>query len=119
MIEKVPLFHRATYRLCQAYRYAPLIHNPNCDLIAGSKQAVPATKSCKVRGLDTGSCAESATGKNYCYFFLCGVRLVLDALIVPFLQLQYPNYSTKEGRFLDPHPLIFASLISFSPFVVS
>lgn len=69
MIEKVPLFHRAAYRLCQAYSYAPLVHNPNCDLIVGSKQAVPATKSCIVRGLDTGSCAESANGKNYCYLF--------------------------------------------------
>mmetsp|Transcript_27093 Transcript_27093/g.46183 ORF Transcript_27093/g.46183 Transcript_27093/m.46183 type:complete len:472 (-) Transcript_27093:430-1845(-) len=57
---EIPLFHRAAYRLAQAYSWAPAFHNPDCDLTKGSKQAVPATKSYRIRGLDTESCAESA-----------------------------------------------------------
>ena len=55
-----PFFHRAAYRLAQAYSWAPAFHDPDCDLTLGSKQAVPAIKSYRIRGLDTGSCAVSA-----------------------------------------------------------
>ncbi|KAL7552882.1 hypothetical protein ACHAWF_016144, partial [Thalassiosira exigua] len=60
---EIPLFHRAAYRLAQAYNWAPAFHDPDCDLILGSKQAVPAIKCYRIRGLDTGSCAESANGE--------------------------------------------------------
>jgi len=55
----MPVFHRAAYRLAQAYNYAPLFHDPEtCNV--GSKQAIPTTKSYRIRGLDAGSCVESA-----------------------------------------------------------
>ena len=56
----VPMFHRAAYRIAQAFNFAPAFHDPDCNFSRGSMQAVPATKSYRIRGLGTGSCAESA-----------------------------------------------------------
>ena len=70
------MFHRAAYRLAQAFNYAPLFHDPDaCDLNIGSKQAVPVMKGYRVRGLDTGSCAESANGKLIFEYFWCFLKL--------------------------------------------
>jgi len=55
-----PLFHRAAYRVAQAFNWAPAFHDPDCDFSVGSMQAVPATKSYKIRGLNSGPCAESS-----------------------------------------------------------
>jgi hypothetical protein len=54
------MFHRAAYRLAQAYNYAPLFHDPSCDSSVGSRQAVPAIKSYRIRGLSSSCAAESA-----------------------------------------------------------
>ena len=56
----IPLFHRAAYRIAQAFNWAPAFHDPDCDFSLGSTRSVPATKSYRIRGLNTGSCAESA-----------------------------------------------------------
>jgi hypothetical protein len=55
-----PQFHRAAYRLAQAYNYAPLFDNPSCDLTVGSRQIVPPIKSYRISGLSSSFCSESA-----------------------------------------------------------
>ena len=78
--QETPHFHRGAYRLAQAYNYAPLFHNPDCDLSRGSKQAIPSIKSYKVRGLDAGSCLESAGGKSRSVFLRLSLLLLTNLI---------------------------------------
>ena len=55
-----PFFHRSVYRHAQALLWAPLFHDPNGAVKKGSSAVVPAHKSYKLRGLNSGSCASSA-----------------------------------------------------------
>lgn len=56
--KKQPLFHRAAFRLAQAYNYAPVFHRPDCQL--DSSACVPDVKTFTIPGLAAGPCAESA-----------------------------------------------------------
>lgn len=50
----IPAFHRAAYRLAQAYLWAPAFHDP----VSGFKEGVhfvPATKLQRIKGLNAGS----------------------------------------------------------------
>lgn len=55
-----PFFHRSVYRHAQALLWAPLFHDPDGAVKKGSNAVVPAHKSYKLRGLNSGSCAFSA-----------------------------------------------------------
>ena len=54
-----PYFHRSVYRHAQALLWAPLFNDPE-GALNGSFESIPAHKSCRVRGLDSGSCVASA-----------------------------------------------------------
>lgn len=53
-------FHRSVYRHAQALLWAPLFHDPDGSIKDGSLATVPAHKSYRLRGLNSGSCAKSA-----------------------------------------------------------
>ena len=56
-----PYFHRSIYRHAQALLWAPVFDNPDgAALENGSLATVSAAKSYKLRGLNSGSCANSA-----------------------------------------------------------
>ena len=54
-----PFFHRSVYRHAQALLWAPLFHDPQ-GALDGSLDTVPDHKSCRMRGLNSGPCANSA-----------------------------------------------------------
>jgi len=53
-------FHRSVYRQAQALMWAPLFDNPDSAVKDGSLAVVTASKSYKVRGLNSGPCVNSA-----------------------------------------------------------
>jgi len=56
-----PFFHRSVYRYAQALMWAPVFDNPATGYILGSLGTVPATKSYRIRGLNSATpCANSA-----------------------------------------------------------
>jgi len=55
-----PFFHRSVYRQAQALMWAPLFDNPDSAVKDGSLAVVSASKSYKLRGLNSGPCANSA-----------------------------------------------------------
>lgn len=54
-----PFFHRSVYRHAQAILWAPLFHDPD-GCLKGCLELVPAHKSYRIRGLDSGPCVNSA-----------------------------------------------------------
>ena len=54
------LFHRFVYFQAQALMWAPLFDNPDSAIKDGSLAVVSASKSYKLRGLNSGPCANSA-----------------------------------------------------------
>eukprot|EP00978_Attheya_sp_CCMP212_P004084 scaffold8837_cov54-Attheya_sp.AAC.2 len=55
-----PYFHRSVFRHAQALLWAPALCDPITGLREGSFSQIPATKSYRLRGLNSDACAKSA-----------------------------------------------------------
>jgi len=82
-----PYFHRSVYRQAQALMLAPLFDNPDSAVKDGSLAFVSASKSYKLRGLNSGPCANSAESI---------IKLLFDKKRPQLVSVWYSNSSSPS-----------------------
>jgi hypothetical protein len=107
----LPFFHRSVYRHAQALMWAPILSDPEGERSHGSLGTVPATRACKLRGLnDSTNAASSAVVVMGSIFEkkraqLCAVWVTSDSSLSGFqvINNSVRKYDSLRGKYISAY----------------